>query len=175
MGGAISILWVSSRIKCYAATCRSTGSGTGALLVKHLSERPVPVTDRAPDVPAWLGRVTMRLLEKQPSDRFGDASALVRALEQGDAGPAMPATQGQPVQPPQPAAPRPFASLVPPPALPMPAAPVAGVPATAGAPVSDVERVRWEAGPVVRFRRSLTRWGIFAGLFALSAFFTGRQ
>ncbi len=149
-----------------------SGSGTGALLVKHLSERPVPVTERAPDVPAWLGRVTMRLLEKQPSDRFGDASALVRALEQGDAGPAMPATQGQPVQPPQPAAPRPFASLVPPPALPMPAAPVAGVPATAGAPISDVERVRWEAGPVVRFRRSLTRWGTFAGVLALIGLFT---
>ena len=32
------------------------GIGHGALLVKHLSEKPVPITEHAPEVPAWLGR-----------------------------------------------------------------------------------------------------------------------
>src|SRR5580692_2583020 len=64
-----------------------SGSGTGALLVKHLSEKPVPVSERAPDVPTWLGRIVMRLLEKQPNDRFADAGSLVQAFEHGDAAP----------------------------------------------------------------------------------------
>jgi serine/threonine protein kinase len=151
-----------------------TGSGTGALLVKHLSERPVPVTERAPDVPPWLGRVTMRLLEKQPSDRFSDASALVRALEQGDVGPAPSPTQGQLIAPPQFAPPRPVAPLVPPPpAIPVPFSPPASAAAPAGAPpVSEVERGRWEARPVVRFRKALIRWGTVAGVLALVGLFT---
>src|SRR6185312_15149192 len=135
-----------------------TGSGTGALLVKHLSEKPVPLTERASDVPPWLAHVVMRLLEKQPSDRFTDASSLVRALELGEAGaPAAAPAPAARVLPPAPAAPvhAPTGPAPPPAYAPMPvAAPVAAE----SAGVSDVDRARWSAGPVVTFRRKLVRY-----------------
>ncbi len=166
----------------YQMLCGSlpfSGTGTGALLVKHLSEKPVPVTDRAPEVPAWLGRVTMRLLEKQPADRFGDAGALVRALEQGDTGfvqpvaptPSVPypvppqGTQDRamwaPAAPPLPIAP-PVAG-----AFPFGGAPPQGLGLAGVTPVSQVEQARWDAAPVKRFRRSLTRWGAIGGFLTV--------
>ncbi len=166
-------------VVAYQMLCGSlpfSGSGTGALLVKHLSEKPVPVTDRAPQVPAWLGRVTMRLLEKQPGDRFGDASALVRVLEEGDTGFVPPVAQTSSI--PQPAPPGTqdramWAPHVPPPPIAPPVTfPGPGVQSQASAvasstPVSEVERARWDAAPVKRFRKSLTRWGTLGGFLAL--------
>lgn len=76
-------------------------TSTPALLVKHLSERPVPIEQRA-NVPADLARAVMLCLEKNPDDRFPDARAFVRALEGGGmpnlpvrAGNAYPQTQPQ--------------------------------------------------------------------------------
>ena len=62
-----------------------------------------------------------------------------------------------------------------PPAPPLPiappvafSAPGAQASAIAGAtPVSEVERARWDAAPVKRFRKSLTRWGTVGGVCAL--------
>ena len=53
------------------------------MLVKHISERPTPVNERRPDVPTDLTRVVMTLLEKDPSNRFPSAQALVAALDTG--------------------------------------------------------------------------------------------
>jgi serine/threonine protein kinase len=61
-----------------------------ALLVKHLSERPVPIDQRKADIPPDLARAVMLCLEKSPDDRFGSAAALVAALDSGDV-PAIPA------------------------------------------------------------------------------------
>jgi predicted Ser/Thr protein kinase len=58
-------------------------SSTPAMLVKHISERPIPVEQRRPDVPQDLARTVMMLLEKEPANRFPTASALVSALESG--------------------------------------------------------------------------------------------
>ena len=52
----------------------------------HLSEKPVPVTDRRRISRRGSRRIVMCLLEKQPADRFPDAGSLVRALEQGEQG-----------------------------------------------------------------------------------------
>jgi serine/threonine-protein kinase len=57
-------------------------TSTPALLVKHLSERPIPIDQRA-NVPADLARAVMLCLEKNPDDRFPDARAFVQALESG--------------------------------------------------------------------------------------------
>jgi eukaryotic-like serine/threonine-protein kinase len=57
-------------------------TSTPALLVKHLSERPVPIEQRA-NVPPDLARAVMLCLEKNPDDRFPDARAFVEALESG--------------------------------------------------------------------------------------------
>ncbi len=57
-------------------------TSTPALLVKHLSERPMPIDQRA-NVPPDLARAVMLCLEKNPDDRFPDARAFVQALETG--------------------------------------------------------------------------------------------
>ena len=66
-----------------------TASNTPAMLVKHISERPIPLEEKRPDVPPDLARAIMLLLEKDPADRFPDAGALVVALENGNV-PALP-------------------------------------------------------------------------------------
>ncbi len=55
-------------------------TSTPAMLMKHISERPAPIQQRRPDVPPDLATIVMRLLEKEPSRRFSDASAMVAAL-----------------------------------------------------------------------------------------------
>lgn len=57
---------------------------TPSMLVKHLSERPVPVGHRRVDLPADLSRIIMMLLEKDPANRFPDAQSLVVALSGGE-------------------------------------------------------------------------------------------
>ena len=59
-------------IRCCAASRRSSPTNTPALLVKHLSERPVPVDQRASDIPPDLARAVMLCLEKNPDDRFAE-------------------------------------------------------------------------------------------------------
>jgi serine/threonine-protein kinase len=55
-------------------------TSTPAMLVKHLSERPTPVDQRRPDCPPDLAAIVMRLLEKEPAQRFNDAEELEGAL-----------------------------------------------------------------------------------------------
>src|SRR5688500_4408875 len=55
-------------------------TSTPAMLVKHLSERPVPIDQRRPDCPPDLATIVMRLLEKEPSNRFASASELEGTL-----------------------------------------------------------------------------------------------
>src|SRR5215203_2722492 len=56
-------------------------SSTPAMLVKHISERPIPVEQRRTDVPQDLARIVMMLLEKEPENRFPNAKMLVTALD----------------------------------------------------------------------------------------------
>jgi len=58
-------------------------NSTPAMLVKHISERPTPVTQRRSDVPNDLARAVMMCLEKEPAMRFPSAGALVTALDSG--------------------------------------------------------------------------------------------
>jgi len=58
-------------------------NSTPAILVKHISERPIPIEQRRTDVPTDLARVIMMLLEKDPANRFPSASAVVVALDTG--------------------------------------------------------------------------------------------
>jgi serine/threonine-protein kinase len=58
-------------------------NSTPAMLVKHISERPTPVTQRRSDVPNDLARAVMMCLEKEPAMRFPSAGALVAALDSG--------------------------------------------------------------------------------------------
>ena len=65
-----------------------TAGSTPAMLVKHISEAPIPVQQRRSDVPTDLARTVMMLLEKEPKNRFPTASALVAALDAREAPPA---------------------------------------------------------------------------------------
>ena len=60
-------------------------ASTPAMLVKHISERPIPLEQRRSDVPTDLARSIMTLLEKEPANRFPSASALVTALDTREA------------------------------------------------------------------------------------------
>ncbi|MFN8572106.1 MAG: FlgO family outer membrane protein [Gemmatimonadaceae bacterium] len=51
------------------------------VMAAHLSETPVPVTERRADVPPLLARLVMQALAKEPADRPQDARLLVRELE----------------------------------------------------------------------------------------------
>src|SRR4051812_17345464 len=58
-------------------------NSTPAILVKHISERPIPIEQRRADVPPDLGNIIMMLLEKEPANRFPSAGAVVTALDTG--------------------------------------------------------------------------------------------
>jgi len=58
-----------------------SGGSTPAIMVKHVTERPAPPSQRRADVPTDLDAIVMRLLEKEPARRFADGAALVAALD----------------------------------------------------------------------------------------------
>jgi serine/threonine-protein kinase len=140
---------------------------TPSMLVKHLSEIPVPVDQRRTDLPTDLSRVIMMMLEKDPSNRFPDAESVVVALSSG----VMPTLRT--LQ--SPASPAPLGS----------AFPVAGrppmQPATlrsgsmrAGNVPTPEELDRWNAEPVKKFRKKLAPYlAVNAILVPLSVFGDG--
>ena len=158
----------------------SAGS-TPAMLVKHISERPVPIEQRRADVPDDLARAVMMLLEKDPANRFPSAGALVTAIDSGQVPPPRASREGTQ------------------PSLGMPSAasgPLAGASASAlrvaspypgltsdelalgqaDQPTADELR-RWEAEPVQRFRKKLAPYLfvnaviVIASVFGRSDFF----
>ncbi len=141
-----------------------TANSTPAILVKHISEQPIPVEQRRSDVPPDLARVIMTLLEKEPANRFPSANAVVVALDTGK-------------MPPRP-------EFVPTKAS---AAPVA--PKSAGAAQSwqsatgldgstsdyaamgptPEEWRRWNAEPVARFRKKLAPYLFVNGVIVVAS------
>jgi eukaryotic-like serine/threonine-protein kinase len=119
-------------------------NSTPAILVKHISERPTPIEQRRADVPPDLARTIMVLLEKDPANRFPSAEAVVVALDTGRITPAMSSAAQSPPA-------RADAAWNGTPPYPVPAT---SDRYAASAPTSDELR-RWEAFPVVRFRRKL--------------------
>ncbi len=109
---------------------------TPAMLVKHLSEMPPPISDRCRSLPDDLARAVMLMLEKSPDARFPSAGALAVALESGN----VPVPQG----------------TIWAPAIPR-SGTTARYPAQPPAPLPeyDEDMERWEAAPVRRFRRKL--------------------
>jgi serine/threonine-protein kinase len=58
-----------------------SGRPTQAMLVAHAIEKPEPITQRRPGIPAGLAALIMRCLEKRPADRPQQAGELVQELE----------------------------------------------------------------------------------------------
>src|SRR6185369_1052625 len=55
-------------------------SNTPAMLVKHVSETPRPLSQLRPDVPPTFGYAIARALAKKPEDRWADAAAFRDAI-----------------------------------------------------------------------------------------------
>lgn len=53
---------------------------TGGRLVKLLTEDPVPLRDRRPDIPAGLAAVVHKAMAREPDDRFPDVASFRAAL-----------------------------------------------------------------------------------------------
>jgi eukaryotic-like serine/threonine-protein kinase len=116
-------------------------SSTPALLVKHLSEAPPPVTERCPGLSPDLASAIMIMLEKDPADRFASATALANALESRNVPQARALAPAA-----KPVAPQPLAA-----------------PATADVAtmVSAAEVAKWSDHRVVQFRKSAGPWAFF--------------
>ncbi len=153
-------------------------TSTPAMLVKHLSERPVPIDQRRPDCPAELATIVMRLLEKEPAHRPSGAAELESMLRGGSAvTPASFSTTQPPLARHAPIPPGPNST---PRGANAPYAPAPTRPAASGSPFGDAQpygRVpatfhgdtaeteaftptaddysRWDAASVVEFRRKL--------------------
>jgi serine/threonine protein kinase len=74
-----------------------TGGSTPAIMMKQVMETPVPLRTRRADVPADLEQIVMRLLEKDPANRFANGVALIAALDGAPMTPATPASAISPV------------------------------------------------------------------------------
>jgi len=55
------------------------------LLLKHVSERPVPPHEREPSCPEWLSNVTLRLIAKDAEARYQTGQELIDDLTSGGA------------------------------------------------------------------------------------------
>ena len=66
------------------------GATTRDILRGHFTGTPLPVRERANDVPEELARIVHRLLEKDPEARFPSASVLLQETERLRAGAAAP-------------------------------------------------------------------------------------
>jgi serine/threonine protein kinase len=62
------------------------GATTRDILRGHFTEKPTPVRQLAPDVPELLETIVLRLLEKDPEDRFPSAGVLLQDIERLKAG-----------------------------------------------------------------------------------------
>ncbi len=56
------------------------GEGEGEVIAKHIFEKPVPPTDLVP-LPEELNTLVLRLLEKDPNDRYQSTTELIAELE----------------------------------------------------------------------------------------------
>ena len=153
---------------------------TPAMLVKHISEAPIPVQQRRSDVPTDLARTVMMLLEKEPKNRFPTASALVAALDAREAPPAR-----APEAPPLPraaprgndysssnAAPQYGSSGFAPSYSPPPGYLQAGNTAVATQHQPSVDDLRrWDAPPVIAFRRKIAPYLFVNGVIVVFAIF----
>ena len=155
---------------------------TPAMLVKHLSEPPVPVTERRSGIPDDLARVVMTLLEKEPANRFTTAQALAAALDGGDVPEPASARRTSSGATRDAMAPRTSGAYDDPAAaggMATTARGFAGFDTTSGddllAPVTPDEMMRWSAAPVVDFRKKITTYIIVNAVILFFAVFAGKN
>jgi len=148
-------------------------NSTPAILVKHISERPIPIEQRRGDVPPDLANVIMMLLEKEPANRFPSAGSVVTALDTG----RVPRIERTTAQTPSSSADsrsvgRPSSSTYPAQGLYGGADTPDSYPARSQSTqeLLQLER-RWNAEPVQKFRRKLAPYLFVNGVILVAAIF----
>ena len=153
---------------------------TPSMLMKHIMEQPPLITDFRSDVPPDLAAAVMKLLEKEPENRFGSASELSSLLS-GDptaraallSAPPRERTResraaSNPWTQPAPTSQYPVAGRAPDGAT-------AGYPEAPSAeyyaPTAE-EIARWSAPEVQRFRSSFARFAFVNVVIVIAAIFT---
>ncbi len=134
---------------------------TPALLVKHISERPTPIDERCPGAPRDLTRAIMLLLEKEAANRFPTAEALSTALSSRNV-PALPERpvdveqrgRGERYQPSY-----------------LPDTHPGAAPGSIDREPSAAELRRWNAEPVVKYRKKLAPYVAFGSVSVVLAIF----
>jgi serine/threonine-protein kinase len=78
-----SDLYSLGAVAYYAITGRPPfeGTSTPAIMMKQVTEQPAPLRDFRRDLPEDLDRIVMKLLEKDPVNRFPDGASVVAALD----------------------------------------------------------------------------------------------
>ncbi len=78
-----SDLYSLGAVAYYALTGQPVfdGASTPAVMMKHVTEQPLPMSNYRRDVPAHLEQVVMKMLAKDPADRFADGRAVIAALD----------------------------------------------------------------------------------------------
>ena len=155
-----------------------TAGSTPAMLVKHISERPIPVEQRRSDVPTDLARSVMTLLEKDPANRFLTAASLVAALDSRESpqfrtptAPPQPPLSLQPSGAPD----RPSYAPQPDRGYPPVAYPVGERGLAQQHHTTPDDMRRWEAAPVVAFRRKIAPYLFVNSVIVVFAIFGGRD
>ena len=146
-----------------------SASSTASMLMKHLTERAVPVEHKRPEVPPDFAATVMTLLEKEPERRFPSASSFVLMLDTASTAPYTP--------PVRPLVPVPVASA------PAPVMQTAGVSQYAArsaqpwapyAPSPD-DLARWTAPPVEQFRKKFIFYAAVNSVILIAAILTGTE
>jgi eukaryotic-like serine/threonine-protein kinase len=71
--------------RCLTGQAPFTGPNVMAVLAKVVVSHPPPVRELRPFTPPSIDRLVMRMLQKEPSDRFADAAAFLAALCEAEA------------------------------------------------------------------------------------------
>ncbi|HJU75299.1 MAG TPA: serine/threonine-protein kinase [Gemmatimonadaceae bacterium] len=137
-----------------------TAQSTPALLVKHISERPPSIDERCPDAPRDLARAIMLLLEKEPANRFPSAEAFATALRTRNV-PALPESAVYAERRPAERYPQdyPQDTLR------------SGASTAMDREPTPAELRRWNAEPVVKYRKKLAPYVAFSSVSVVLAIF----
>ena len=141
----------------------SAGS-TASMLMKHLTERAVPVEVKRPEVPPDFAATVMTLLEKEPERRFPSASSLVLMLETASTAPYVPPVRAVPASVPAP--------IAQPASVPQQATRSGQTAAVAYTPSPD-DIARWTAPPVEAFRKKFIFYAAVNSVVLIASIFTG--
>ncbi|MFN2397204.1 MAG: serine/threonine-protein kinase [Gemmatimonadaceae bacterium] len=163
--GVVAYLMLAGELPFTAAT-------TPAMLVKHLSERPVPVEQHRSEIPGDLATTVMVLLEKEPARRFPSASALSTALH-GDGSVIPPRTSSSYY-------PQASGAGSPADGGNVPGSPWRGMgglsASQTGGPMASPAAYnvdRWTAPPVQKFRHKFIYYAVVNSVIVITSIFTG--